>query len=176
MKLFLSPHNDDAALFGSFTILRERPLVVTVLDSHKQCTNGGPTMVQRRREDEAAMIVLGGAPIMFWGASDASANWPDIEAQFRSFFGQPEMVYAPAYEAEGHADHNALGTLAGRVFKNVTYYMTYTRNGKSTGVPVNYEPGWAVKKLQALACYESQIRQRNQVEHFLREQGEYYRA
>jgi len=175
MKRLLSPHNDDAALFASFTILRERPLVVTVLDSHKQCTAGGPTMVQRRREDEAAMVVLG-APVMFWGASDAAPNWPDIEDQFRAFFNQPEMVYAPAPEPDGQSDHNAVGLMAGRIFKNVKYYLTYTTAGKSKGVPVNYEPGWAIKKLQALACYESQIRQRNQVEHFLREQGEYYRA
>lgn len=175
MKLFLSPHNDDAVLFGAFTVLRERPLVVTLLDSHKQAARGGPTMRERRAEDERAMGILG-APLMFWEASDANPHWPDIEAQLRGFFNQPEMVYAPAPEAGGNGDHNAIGEMAGRLFRNVTYYMTYTKEGKSSGVHVPFEPDWPARKIQALVCYSSQICRSDNVEHFLRSQQEYYRA
>jgi hypothetical protein len=86
------------------------------------------------------------------------------------------MVYAPAVEELGHPHHNMIGEIAGQVFKNVTYYMTYTRNGKSVSGnmvrPEFYE--WPLKKLQALSCYESQITRPDQWDHWLREQYEYY--
>lgn len=174
MKLFLSPHNDDAALFGAFTILREAPLVVTVFDSHVQAARGtGITMARRRDEDRAALAILG-APVMFMGLSDAEPSADLLERALRGFFGQPEMVYAPAVESTGHPHHNLVGEVARRVFERVTYYMTYTPAGKSVGKPVDHEPAWVLRKLKALACYESQITQANQVEHFLRNQHEYY--
>lgn len=176
MKLFLSPHNDDAILFGAFTILRERPLVLTIFDSHKQAANGGPTLMQRRREDEDAMAILG-APVMFAGISDVSPDAKTIEDALLPFFNQPEMVYAPAVEKDGHPHHNLVGEVAKRIFRNVTAYFTYTTHGKSTGQPVAcLEADWPLKKLQALACYESQIRMANQRDHWLREQYEYYAA
>lgn len=176
MRLFLSPHNDDAALFGAFTILRERPLVLTIFDSHVQAARGtGITMAQRRGEDQAAMAILG-APVMFMGLSDAAPDAGALERELRGFFGQPELVYAPAAEVNGHAHHNLVAEVAARVFHRVTSYMTYTPAGKSKGTPVPVEPGWTLKKLKALACYESQVGLANTHEHFLREQFEYYAA
>jgi len=59
-KLFLSPHNDDEALFGAFTIMREKPLVLIVTDSHIQYLRGdGITPGQRRLETQRAMKKLG---------------------------------------------------------------------------------------------------------------------
>jgi LmbE family N-acetylglucosaminyl deacetylase len=171
----LSPHPDDAVLFAAFTALRENPLVLTVFDSHVQAARGGPTMMTRRLEDERAMAILG-APVMFMGLSDADPNPSDIENRLRRFFNQPEMVYAPKPEAGGHPHHNMVGEVAGRVFHNVTYYMTYTKAGKSEGVRVGREPAWVLKKLQALACYESQITRADNVDHFLRTQDEFYAA
>jgi LmbE family N-acetylglucosaminyl deacetylase len=172
VKLFLSPHNDDAALFGTFTILRERPLVVTVFDSYIQEARGtGVTARQRREEDQAAMEILG-APVQFLGISDRVHYPHELFCRFAEF-GQPEMVWAPQPEPNGHAHHNLVGEVAGRLFENVTYYMTYTTAGKSVGRRVAHEPKWAILKLCALACYGSQIGQANQVEHFLREQHEY---
>ena len=77
-------------------------------------------------------------------------------------------MFAPAVEAGGHEQHNLVGELADKVFGGrVTHYMTYT-NGRdrSRGVPVEFEPGWAALKLQALACYESQIRLASTGHHF----------
>jgi len=173
VKLFLSPHNDDAALFGSFTILRERPAVVTVFDSYIQEARGtGVTARQRRQEDLAAMQILG-APMQFLGISDRAPDAAELRRRLAEF-GQPEMVWAPQPEPNGHGHHNLVGEVAGGVFQNVTYYMTYTTAGKSIGHRVAHPPKWAILKLCALACYGSQIGQANQVEHFLREQHEYY--
>ena len=168
-SLVLSPHNDDAVLFGAFTILREKPLVLTILDSAKQ-----GNAYQRRTEDLEAMTVLD-AQIEFLGVSDANPDWALLERLLFDF-GQPEMVYAPCPEEGGNKDHNAIGEMAGRIFQNVTYYMTYTKSGRSVGVPVPYEPEWVGLKLRALACYESQIGRRDNVDHFLRPQYEYISA
>lgn len=61
MKLFLSPHNDDETLFGAFTIMREKPLVVVVFDSYIQVARGAEwcDWKTRRQETARAMIALG---------------------------------------------------------------------------------------------------------------------
>ena len=180
MKLFLSPHNDDETLFGAFTILREKPLVVIVFDSHLQFDRGtGVTAIQRRTESMNAMIALGMMPPKFLGFSDAEAIEPAIEAAFARL-GRFEMVYAPADEEQGHAQHNLVARLADRVFDPVTHYLTYTRTrGKSASDhPVPIEKGeWIAAKLRALACYGSQHAIDSRLgcwPHFLRDQTEYY--
>ena len=71
MKLFVSPHNDDAPLWGSFTLQRETPLVLTVFDSHIQPERGHLQCdaATRRKEDVDAMTVLG-CKVEFSGVPD----------------------------------------------------------------------------------------------------------
>ena len=152
ITLFLSPHNDDAVLFGSFTIQRESPLVLTVFDSCKQLNN----TETRRKEDANAMKILG-AELCFLGLSDVDPDVSQIEGLLRKYFGKAELIYAPAIEDGGHPHHNIVGLAASRAFQNVRHYMTYTRRGKSIGSPVPFTPDMALKKLQALSCYESRI-------------------
>lgn len=158
MKLFLAPHSDDETLFGAFTVLRERPLVAVVMQMEPE----------RRKESRAATQILR-AKIDFL---DWKQERPLVE--LLRTFGQPEMVYAPASEERGNTDHNTVSEAARRAFEHVTYYLTYTEAGKSTGTPVPFEPGWPLLKLKALACYESQINRASCQPHFLREQMEYY--
>jgi LmbE family N-acetylglucosaminyl deacetylase len=170
MKLFLSPHNDDAVLFGSFTLLREEPTVAVVFESRKQ----GPNAETRRQEDRAALEVLGVTPLFLNLPDDQPVEWDRLILALQAFSAAIE-VYAPLPEELGHPQHNAVGRAAREVFGDrVRYYMTYTREGKSKGVLVDYLPEWAFKKLKALACYESQILRDDNVEHFMRDQHEYY--
>jgi len=172
MKLFLSPHNDDETLFGSWTILRETPTVVVVTDSYAQENRGyGVTADQRRKESLAAMEILG-APLQFLGFRDDQPLTGLVE-RLREY-GEPEMVYAPANELGGHVHHNLIGDFARRIFPRVTSYMTYTTQGKSTGKPVSFDASWPELKLRALACYGSQLRLASTRDHFLRPQYEYY--
>lgn len=159
MKLFLAPHSDDETLFGAFTVLRERPLVAIVMQMEPE----------RRRESQRAMGILG-AEVEFLDYRDH----PTMLLELFKTYGQPEMVYAPAFEGLGNFDHNCIGELARLAFERVTYYLTYTECGKSTGTLVPFEPGWPLLKLKALACYESQINRPSCQPHFLREQMEYY--
>lgn len=176
MNLFLSPHNDDAVLFGAFTIQREKPLVITVFDSYLQGLRGYYNCIDRRDEDINAMRIIE-APLTFFGFSDAMKPEDEIRKAFREY-AHAEMVWAPAIEEGGHAQHNLIGRLAGEIFPRVTYYTTYTNAGKSRGsIEVIPESGEHIRrKLKALACYESQI----DIEalgcrpHFMNDLREYY--
>lgn len=170
MKILISPHSDDESLFGAFTILREKPLVIIVTDSARQAVKG-ITAAQRREETIAAMKILG-AEVQFLGIPDdqlaASLWW--------TLLPQAEHIYMPAYEEDGNRDHNWIAK-SRPDGGNVTRYLTYTTHGKSTGGNrVPFEPEWVGLKLQALACYKSQIAEPSTCEHFVRSQLEYYAA
>lgn len=180
MKLFLSPHNDDSALFGSFTLLREKPLVVTVLRSDLQERRGrGITAAMREQEDRAAFDVLGIDAHQQWPYIDSDPDWYRIEGGFKGM-GEPEHVYAPCpYDEGGHEHHDRIGRLALEVFgpERVTLYHTY-RNGRgretsSDRVPI-LDPDWVRLKLCALTCYESQIREPSTGHHFAESLYEWY--
>ena len=177
MKIFLDPHGDDAVLFASFTLLREKPLVVVVFDSYLQEQRGyGITAAQRRAETEAACKILG-VDVQFLGFRDDTPDWDGIVEALYGFEGCESPVFAPAVEFGGHDHHSMVGEIAEKVLPPVRSYLTYTKSGKSTGgVPVPYEPEWALLKLRALACFESQIKLPSTAPHFLREQYEYYQA
>lgn len=185
MKLFISPHNDDAVLFGTFTLLRERPVVVTVFDSYVQVERGYSQAhrTQRRAEDLAAMKILG-CILNFGMVPDnevAESVRGKIQASMSHWQGVTD-VWLPAVEAGGHVQHNLVGEIGldlfGSMFSRakVHRYLTYTEEGKSTaGLKVPCTGAMVLKKLQALACYQSQI----EIDalwcwpHFMRDQTEY---
>lgn len=183
MKIFVAPHTDDECLFGAFTLLREKPLVVIVYDGHVQAARGlGVRWDERRAETRRAMDVLGVASVMFLGLSDADPT-VDVWRVRRAINGILDNhrgvseIYAPAIEERGHVQHNLVG--AAVEGPNVVRYLTYTDQGKSTnGKEVSIlSPDWIEKKLRALACYKSQFSLDKRMgcwPHFLREQTEYY--
>ena len=188
MKLFISPHCDDETLFGAFTILREQPYVMIVYDGYVQQKRGLPvTMLQRRQESIAALDILG-IPLnkILFCALDDSKEYTEREIGERIITGchiadfQPEEIFMPTNEIKGHRQHNlvARAGLLG-ILPKITRYMTYTEMGKSvSGKPVVVEnPMWIAKKLQALACYTSQMCLEPRMgcaAHFLRSQEEFY--
>jgi hypothetical protein len=188
MKLFLSPHNDDAVLFGAYTLLRENPLVLTVMDSYLQVQRGAAwcNKTVRRMEDISAVHDVLGCPICFGEIRDDKPDWEEVETGFLRFeewgLRDPILqtitrVYAPAVEENGHEHHNKIGELALKVWGDrVQPYLTYTRSGgKSTnGIRVLYDPEWPDLKRKALGCYQSQIRHPACAEHFSRSLDEYY--
>jgi LmbE family N-acetylglucosaminyl deacetylase len=191
MDLFISPHNDDAVLFGAFTLLRARPHVAVVYDSLIQPLRGyvGCDAGTRRAEDLAALQILGRTAeldVTFMGLEDDLAlEMPEVlDSQLRVLetnFTQdqaPATVYVPHFEPGGHAHHNLVSIASQNVFIEqgwkVRRYLTYTDRGKSTeGERVAFEPDWPRLKLLALACYASQIRLSDNVDHFMRDQNEY---
>ncbi len=86
-------------------------------------------------------------------------------------------IWAPAYEVNGHKHHNAVALAAKDIsYSNLIPYLTYTGIGKSVSRNVVVPERWehVQLKLQALACYTSQIALPDCRPHFLRSQEEYY--
>jgi LmbE family N-acetylglucosaminyl deacetylase len=172
MKLLLAPHNDDETLFACWTLLRHRPQVIVCLRSMTQERHRSARVTYQEREDEMtqAMAILE----CEWTQltiPDDQPDWEGLEVQlngwanadpFADHFGDLQ-VWAPAWEPEGHPDHNMVADIAVRVFgaENVTHYMTYQRGtGHSQSEQeVEYEPEWLSLKLAALSCYQSQMRE-----------------
>jgi LmbE family N-acetylglucosaminyl deacetylase len=164
VNLYLAPHNDDDALWGSYLILRHNPHVVVCLRSvrmHQSDYPGGPVTADREAETECAMKTLG-AEWTQWPVPDLEPSWKDVADLMRGLrdTGEVERVFAPAFEEGGHDQHNRVAVLARAVFGegNVTHYLTYTSEGRSRwGTKVVPEPGWVDRKREALMCYQSQI-------------------
>lgn len=160
--VFLSPHCDDEVLFGTFSLLREKPVVVVVYDC-------GP---EREAETNAAMGILG-CRVEHWRVQLGQRK----DSLAARILGLPSCdVYAPLPEDGGQPQHNHVGEAALAVLRSdqVTQYLTYTEAGKSThGLPVPYEPEWVASKLRALACYPSQSGHPSHAPHFIRDQTEY---
>lgn len=143
---------------------RERPLVLTVFDSHIQVKRGHAqcNAQARRLEDMAAMTILG-CDVAFSGVPDDLPNEAARDRVRAALSHWPEAteVWLPAVEKGGHDQHNLVGEIGLEVFKGakIRRYLTYTRaHGKSTnGREVKPTGAMVLKKLQALACYRTQI-------------------
>jgi GlcNAc-PI de-N-acetylase len=162
--VLFSPHQDDAILFACWTLLEHDPLVVTVLASQLQEDRGtGITNDTRVTEDCAAFAELGLTEWTQWPYLDSAPDWGAVENAMRMLDErvQPERVFAPKPEVDGHDHHNQIGQFAIHVFggERVTLYLTYRRgHGRSrSDREVPFEPHWPALKLGALACYRSQI-------------------
>lgn len=162
-SVFLAPHNDDETLFAAYTLLRERPRVFVVFRSAKQ-EAVGITWAERESETDAALQILGCAYSQWEYPDDvlASELRPFLEERLGRLAKTHETCFAPAVEEGGHEQHNLVGEAALAAFgaSRVRPYLTYRRGyGKTVGDEVVPEPAEVAKKLRALACYESQIRE-----------------
>lgn len=204
MHLFLSPHNDDEALFGSFTIQTHQPKVMVVFDSYLQVARGAGEdcgWEPRRLETILALREMECVhhPI-FLGLSDANTYEPGkVAADILGALGgvEPETVWAPVWHLEGHDQHNLVAMAALIMTQSLLrpaprWYGTYTRkDGKmdpNTFFPrgdqgegrkaIAVEPtlGQVQRKLAALSFYESQINRPDCRPHFLRDLTEYIYA
>jgi hypothetical protein len=148
--ILFAPHHDDETLFAAFTLIRHRPRVVVCFPS---AGDYGDTAT-RWAETVAAVRALGAVPHEGW-MGDLS-----LGDQMRAIdrYEHPDVVWAPHPHAS-HPDHVAVAQMAETVFGDrVRWYHTYTEDGKvRQGQPVEHEPAWTRRKLEALACYRSQI-------------------
>lgn len=158
MNLWISPHNDDAALFGAFTLMREKPLVLTVTDSFIQQNRGDNISPdQRRLEDIEAMKILG-CSLIFGGIRDDIIDTWALETLF-SRFQNFDTVYIPAIIVPGNIHHNLIGQVAEQMFGNVKEYVTYSTTNLSPEGSEEVKPTeeeLALKE-KALNCYTSQM-------------------
>jgi len=165
-KILLSPHNDDEALFTSYIILREKPLVIIVTDGYIQMKRGHETITPELRKNETlcAMKILGVKEIEFLGISDLTLNYENLKKELIKF--NPEIIYAP-YQNSVNEQHNLVGNVAYELWgEKVKFYSTYIKQKeytKETLAPIGdieIKPTQVEMELKnkALDCYQSQIR------------------
>lgn len=123
--LFISPDSDDACLFGCYTLMREHPLVLTVLDGYIQQNRGeNITHTQRRMEDINAMRLLD-CSLIFGGIRDDAADKWSLMRLFQSF-ANFDLVYIPALQG-GNPRHDLVSEVASSFFSRFRYYATYKK-------------------------------------------------
>lgn len=144
-------------------MLKYRPRVIVVLRSFKQnVLQNGPRWTVRETETADVMEMIG-LDYVQWNFDDMRPDWPGISDAVEDIIEQFDTVIAPAWEENGHDDHNELATIAVRLSDDYDFelvrYLTYRRGeGRSThGVPVDHTVEEELLKLQALSIYESQI-------------------
>jgi LmbE family N-acetylglucosaminyl deacetylase len=157
VNLLFSPHNDDEAIFASYVIAREHPLVVVCFRgaAHYGAAN------LRAEESRRACAILG-ASFEQWDARVYEA----LIARMRDFDRErrPDRVWAPD-EFTSHTDHIVVSCAAREVFRGrLTTYCTYAigvdgapKKVTSARPSLPAEPQHVLLKLRAMACYESQI-------------------
>lgn len=167
MNLFIAPHNDDEALFGAFTLMREKPLVLVVTDSYIQPKRGdtGCSAIERRNETIAAMK-LAGCAVVFGGIHDDELNPSHLFSLYKSFQNF-DKVYVPTVQG-GNPQHDLIRLVANDYFKNIAGYTTYTKTelwteGTLEVVPT---PEELELKEKMLWCYQSQIKLPSTKPHF----------
>lgn len=203
-SVLLAPHHDDETLFAAFTIMRERPKVIVVLESHLQEQRGNTyttgwgwqprgheetrqqpiTNDVRQLETEDAMANLGvitlydTSRLEFWPFRDDAPDWGAIAERIVRETAEADHVYAPATTFEGHEHHNALGEIVAEVigYSKRTFYTTYVR-----GTPDVREQGDTEVKPEpwmVAAKLRALACYRSQIElwphHFLADQREFY--
>lgn len=160
MKLFISPHNDDEALFGAYTLLRENPLVLIVTDSWIQFNRGENVTADERWQETLNAMKIFGCSAVRGGIRDDIVDEIAVEALFKKF-GEFDEVYAPLVIAGGNPHHNLVGEAAMKVFGNkVKRYTSYS----STNLYVVGEteiqptPEEIEIKNKVFECYPSQLK------------------
>lgn len=159
--LFIEPHQDDAALYGFYTLLRVKPLIVSVTSSFLQPERGevGCDAETRNKEViEAANIA--GCPIVFLNIRDTELTEEILRERLKGF--NPETVYIPAQHENGNPQHNLIGKVALELFghQKCEQYCTYVRGdfsivkGSFEVKPMHNE---AELKNKALDCFKSQL-------------------
>lgn len=141
MNVLFEPHHDDAVLFACYTLLRYRPLVVTVFGEDNE----------RFQESVNAMAGTLGVPYQASFLSRPREAMGQVEA---------DVVWAPMLEEGAHEQHNEVSRMASEMFGDrCLFYATYKRgHGRTrTDNEVTPEPDWYALKLKAMACYTSQI-------------------
>lgn len=184
--VFYSVHNDDEALYGAFTILREQPKVVNPLWCDVQERRGSwITAAERALETVRALEILRPSGMMAtpqgtpyheqWGIPESDPDWALMLEKMQE--AEADVVWAPAVEPGGHEQHNRVGELARFVYGDkVQPYLTHNHGGRKSvsSVVVPILGDWAGLKLRALSCYRSQMIYPATRRHFLDGLLEYY--
>ncbi len=157
--LFVEPHQDDSVLYGSFTLMRHRPLIVSVTSSFIQPNRGevGCDADTRRKESVEAATMLG-CPIVFMDIPDTELTEEIFRERIKFF--NPETVYIPAAQG-GNKHHDLINKVCLEVFgrNKCEQYSNYSKTNLFIQEGYEIKPTQIEMELKnkALQCYQSQL-------------------
>lgn len=161
-NIFLAPHNDDEALFGSYIIQRTKPIVYVCYDGAQHARKFNVTIEQRRDESRRACKIMG-VEVQFLGLSDEEDNRQKLRLAFMQLellqTYNKGLVFAPARN-NANKQHDLVSELAEDIFPSAMFYGNYTKDRlyPDGEMPLTPSPEEKTIKEQALACYESQLK------------------
>ena len=149
--VFFEPHADDGVLFACYTLLRDKPFVITVLGDDQE----------RIWESKMAMHFLS-LKWSGWGQDEKTPDWDGIKEAMIGMSVQQgvERVWLPLPEQGGHEHHTRVGEIGRSAFgTRARFYATYRRGeGRTrTDSEVVPQPSWPAVKFKAMGHYISQI-------------------
>ena len=150
IMIFISPHPDDETLFGAYTIMRFKPLVLMVTHPTEQGDNGN----ERLLETYEAMRILG-SPVCFLGIPENELNEENLTKALFRF--KDEFAFIPDLDG-GHPHHDLIHNVCKDMFPVHETYKTYGKGetraiGKEI-IPTDKELEF---KIEAMKCYKTQI-------------------
>jgi len=157
MDIFLSPHNDDEVLFGCYTLIRKKPLVIICTDSYIEEARGdGVTAGQRIWETKEACKLLG-VKVKFLHIPDNEITETILHKVLEDMWC--DTCYAPAFEEGGNPIHNLVARVAPCFFDCIHYttYTAYDTKTKGSQIVIPTEEEKELKR-KALLCYPSQMK------------------
>jgi len=162
--IFVSPHPDDEVLFGAYTIMREKPLVVIVTHPTEQGNNAHIRLM----ESYEALRLLG-VPVCFLGIPENELTEKTLTEALERFRGI--KAYVP-YKDGGNPHHDLVHGVCSKMF-DCTYYRTYGL-GETRAIGAEVIPTEEERQLKqkAMNCYQSQINNMNTA-HYFNEDKEY---
>ncbi len=159
MDLFISPHNDDETLFGAFTLMREKPLVLIVTDSWIQFNRGEICTAQDRWEETCNAMKILECSVIRLGIRDDIIEERHLEQSFIRF-NNFDKVYIPSLQG-GNPHHDMINKVGKKIFRDRSVeYTTYTKSELYTvgKIEIKPTPEEIELKNKALDCYISQVR------------------
>jgi len=159
-------------LFGAFTLIRHKPLVIIVTDSYIQQERGESWITaEKRRQETIEAMKIAGCPVVFLGIKDTALTEEMLRERLKAF--KPEMIYAPAIQG-GNVHHDIVGKVAKELFGDkCELYTTYTKTELYTTGNFEIKPTHNELELKEkmLNCYESQLNLKSTLPHFLAVKG-----
>lgn len=158
-NLFIAPHPDDEALFGSYIIMRGGPIKVIVCTDGVQHKEKFDIDIETRRNESREGCKLLGCEVEFLGLSDATLTKKELKSALKKY--DAEMIFAPL-KTGGNPQHDMLSDVAHELWgdKKVWYYGTYSKENLSPTGEQGFIPSLTElkRKMEILSCYESQIK------------------
>lgn len=163
-NIFLAPHSDDEALFGTFTLLRVKPLVVVCTDGTSHREKFGIPLEDRRKESRDACKILG-VDVIFLGIPEEELTVDRLQEElFVNGLIEPfncesgGFMFLPT-KTGGSPHHDIVSDISKRLAGPILYYSTYSRENFTPAgeMPLFPTPKEKHLKEKALACYCSQL-------------------